>query len=199
MLHPIMPFITEELWGSITDRPKMLVHADWPTYTAAEMVDTVADHEMNWAISLIESIRSVRTEMHVPAGAKIPMLLQEMDAKGRTAWANNEALVKRLARIENLTETSELPKGAVTIAVEGGVFALPLADIIDISAEKERLEKSLAKLEKEMGGLKGRLNNPKFVASAPEEVVAESRELLAQKEEEAGKLKAAMQRLDDMG
>ena len=199
MLHPIMPFITEELWGSIADRPKMLVHADWPAYTAAEMVDAVADHEMNWVISLIESIRSVRTEMHVPAGAKIPMLVQELDATGRTAWANNEALIKRLARIENLTEAPELPKGAVTIAVEGGVFALPLADIIDISAEKERLEKSLAKLEKDMGGLKGRLNNPKFVASAPEDVVAESRELLAQKEEEAAKLKAAMQRLADMG
>ncbi len=199
MLHPIMPFITEELWGSIAGRPKMLVHADWPTYTAAEMVDAVADHEMNWVISLIESIRSVRTEMRVPAGAKVPMLVQELDAKGRTAWANNEALIKRLARIESLTEAPELPKGAVTIAVEGGVFALPLADIIDISAEKERLEKSLAKLEKDMGGLKGRLNNPKFVASAPEEVVAESRELLAQKEEEAAKLKAAMQRLADMG
>ncbi|WP_428544737.1 valine--tRNA ligase [Profundibacter sp.] len=199
MLHPIMPFITEELWGSITDRPKMLVHADWPTYTAAEMVDAVADHEMNWAISLIESIRSVRTEMHVPAGAKIPMLVQELDDAGRTAWANNQALIKRLARIESLTDAPELPKGAVTIAVEGGVFALPLADIIDISAEKERLEKTLGKLEKDMGGLKGRLNNPKFVASAPEDVVAESRELLAQKEEEASKLKAAMQRLTDMG
>ncbi|HHI71197.1 MAG TPA: valine--tRNA ligase, partial [Rhodobacteraceae bacterium] len=196
LLHPIMPFITEELWGSIADRPNMLVHQDWPDY---DFADPAADAEMNWVVHLIESIRSIRTEMRVPAGAKLPMLVQELDSAGRTAWANNESLILRLARIESLTDAPELPKGAVTIAVEGGTFALPLADVIDVSAEKERLQKSLAKLEKDMGGLKGRLNNPKFVASAPEEVVAESRELLAQKEEEASKLKAAMQRLADMG
>ncbi len=196
LLHPIMPFITEELWSSIADRPNMLVHQDWPDY---DFSDPAADAEMNWVVHLIESIRSIRTEMRVPAGAKLPMLVQELDDAGRTAWANNESLILRLARIENLTEAPELPKGAVTIAVEGGVFALPLADVIDVSAEKERLQKSLTKLEKEMGGLKGRLNNPKFVASAPQEVVAESRELLDQKEEEASKLKAAMQRLADMG
>ncbi|WP_457646321.1 valine--tRNA ligase [Profundibacter sp.] len=196
LLHPIMPFITEELWNSIAQRPNMLVHQDWPDY---DFADPAADAEMNWVVTLIESIRSIRTEMRVPAGAKLPMLVQELDEAGRTAWANNESLILRLARIESLTDAPDLPKGAVTIAVEGGVFALPLADVIDVSAEKERLQKSLAKLEKEMGGLKGRLNNPKFVASAPEDVVAESRELLGQKEEEAAKLRAAMQRLDEMG
>ncbi len=199
MLHPIMPFITEELWGTIAKRDNMLVHQDWPQYTAADLVDADADREMGWVTDLVDKIRSVRTEVNVPAGAKIPMLLQNLDAAVRTAWANNEALIKRLARIDSLTETETLPKGAVTIAVEGGVFALPLADIIDVSAEKERLEKSLLKLEKDMGGLRGRLNNPKFVESAPNAVVAESRELLAQKEEEAAKLNAAMDRLAEMG
>ena len=199
LLHPIMPFITEELWGTIAERKNMLVHQDWPTYTAADLVDPGADREMGWVTDLIDKIRSSRAEVNVPAGAKVPMLSLQLDAAGRTAWANNEALIKRMARIESLTAASELPKGAVTIAVEGGTFALPLADIIDVSAEKARLEKTLGKLEKELGGLRGRLNNPKFVASAPDEVVAESRALLARKEEEATKLKAAMQRLDDMG
>ena len=198
MLHPIMPFITEELWGITAKRDNMLIHQDWPTYTAADLVDPEADREMSWVSDLVDKIRSVRAEVNVPAGAKIPMLMQNLDTAGRSAWANNEALIKRLARIETLTETETLPKGAATITVEGGVFALPLADIIDVAAEKERLEKTLGKLTKDMGGLKGRLNNPKFVASAPDAVVAESREVLAQKEAEAEKLKAAMQRLADM-
>jgi len=199
LLHPMMPFITEELWGITGKRANMLVHQDWPTYTAADLVDPEADREMNWVTDLVDKIRSARAEVNVPAGAKIPMLQQSLDAAGSKAWTNNEALIKRLARIETLTEATDLPKGAVTIAVDGGVFALPLADIIDVAAEKERLAKTLGKLEKDLGGLRGRLNNPKFMASAPEAVVAESRELMAQKEEEAAKLKAAMQRLADMG
>jgi len=199
LLHPMMPFITEELWGITGKRTNMLVHQDWPSYTAADLVDPEADREMNWVTDLIDKIRSARSEVNVPAGAKIPMLQQSLDTAGSKAWTNNEALIKRLARIETLTEATELPKGAVTIAVDGGVFALPLADIIDVAAEKDRLEKTLGKLEKDLGGLRGRLNNPKFMESAPEAVVAESRELMAQKEEEAAKLKAAMQRLEDMG
>jgi len=198
LLHPIMPFITEELWGTIADRNNMLVHQDWPELPM-NLVDADADREINWVISLIDSIRSARAEVNVPAGAKVPMLLQEMDAAGRTAWGNNEALIMRMARIESLTEAAELPKGAVTIAVDGGTFALPLADIIDVSAEKERLEKTLGKLAKDLGSLRGRLNNPKFAQSAPEAVVIETRELLAQKEEEEAKLKAALQRLVDIG
>ncbi|WP_208347450.1 valine--tRNA ligase [Pseudaestuariivita rosea] len=196
LLHPIMPFITEELWGK---RDKMLVHADWPAYQATDLVDEKADHEMNWVISLIEAIRSARGEMHVPVGLRIPMLMTELNATGRAAWDRNEALIKRLARIESLSEVDNLPKGCVTLAVEGGTFALPLADIIDVGEEKARLEKSLAKLEKEIGGLKGRVNNPKFVASAPEDVVAEARENLAAREGEATKVKAALERLAELG
>jgi valyl-tRNA synthetase len=199
LLHPVMPFITEELWGIIADRDTMLVHQDWPQYTTAELVDADANREMDWVISLVDSIRSARAGVNVPAGAKIPMLQQQLDDKGRRAWTNNEALIKRLARIETLEEVTDLPTGAVTIAVDGGVFALPLADIIEVAAEKARLEKTLGKLGKELGGLRGRLNNPKFVASAPEAVVAESRETLTLKEAEEAKLKAAFERLAEMG
>ncbi|MDX1782350.1 MAG: class I tRNA ligase family protein, partial [Thalassovita sp.] len=199
LLHPIMPFITEELWGVTGDRAKMLVHADWPTYKAGDLVDAAADREMNWVISLIEEVRSARAQMHVPAGLHIPMLVTELDEAGKAAWARNEVLIKRLARIDSLTEAQEFPKGCITVAVEGGSFGLPLADIIDIDEEKTRLEKTLGKLAKELGGLRGRLNNPKFVDSAPEEVVEETRGNLAAREEEEAKLKAALARLAELG
>ncbi|MGV6802823.1 MAG: valine--tRNA ligase [Ruegeria sp.] len=197
LLHPIMPFITEELWGLTGNRAKMVVHADWPSY-GTELVDAEADREMNWVISVIENTRSARAQMRVPAGLYVPMLVTEIDAHGQAAWDRNEALIKRLARIDSLTTADALPKGTISIAAPGASFGLPLADIIDIGAEKERLEKAKGKLAKELGGLRGRLNNPKFVASAPEEVVAEAKANLAAREEEEAKLNEALARLAEI-
>ena len=197
LLHPIMPFITEELWGSSDTRAKMLIHADWPTY-GTDLVDAQADHEMNWVIALIESIRSARAQMHVSAGLYIPMLVTELDDRGRAAWDRNETLILRLARIESLTPADALPKGTIAIPAEGASFGLPLADIIDIAEERARLVKTLGKLAKELGGLRGRLNNPKFAASAPEEVVEETRANLAAREEEEAKIKEALARLAEL-
>jgi len=137
--------------------------------------------------------------MHVPAGLRIPMLQIELDSLGRTALANNQALIERLARIGDLTPSNTTPKGAVTISVAGGVFALPLADIIDIAEEKTRLERSLGKLGNDLDGLRKRLDNPKFVASAPDAVVSETRALLLLKEDETGKLRTALDRLELLG
>ena len=198
LLHPIMPFITEELWGASGERAKMLIHGDWPTYQASDLVDENADLEMAWVIALIDAIRSVRGEMNVPAGLKVNVLRMDCDAAGHDAWDKNEALIKRLARIETMEDASEAPKGSATIAVPGATFALPLAGIIDVSAEKARLSKSLEKLAKDMGGLKGRLNNPKFVDSAPPEVVEETRGTLAEKEAEAARLETALNRLKEV-
>jgi valyl-tRNA synthetase len=198
LLHPIMPFITEELWANLGTRDKMLIHADWPDY-GAEAVDAAADREMNWVISLIDAVRSARAQMHVPAGLKIPLMATSLDEAGRAAWARNEAMILRLARIEGLDHVDAFPKGCATVAVEGGIFGLPLADIIDVDAEKTRLEKTLGKLDKEIAGLKGRVNNPKFVASAPDDVVEEARENLALREEEAETLRAALARLAELG
>ncbi|MDU9004024.1 valine--tRNA ligase [Sedimentitalea todarodis] len=197
LLHPIMPFITEELWATSGDRARMLMIADWPTY-GSELVDSDADHEMNWVISLIESVRSARAQMHVPAGLYVPMLVTTIDERGRAAWERNETLIKRLARIEDLSETETLPKGTVTIPAEGASFGLPLEGIIDIAEEKARLEKTLGKLAKELAGLRGRLNNPNFARSAPEEVVEETRANLAAREEEEGKIKEALARLAEL-
>lgn len=199
LLHPIMPYITEELWQTTATRSKMLVHGDWPTYTTSEMLDADADRELNWVIGLIESIRSARAQMHVPAGLKVPMLYTDMDDAGQTAWDRNEAMIKRLARVETLEKTESFPKGTVSIAAPGASFGLPLAGLIDIDAEKARLQKSLDKLGKEIGGLKGRLNNPKFAASAPAEVVAEAQSNLDARQEEADQLQAALNRLAELG
>jgi valyl-tRNA synthetase len=199
LLHPIMPFITEELWGVAGTRAKMLVHADWPDYAAADLVDPAADAEMNWAISLIEGIRSARAQMNVPVSLYVPVVMTEADEAARGAYGRNEVMIKRLARIGDVSEAATAPKGSITIPTNGATFALPLADIIDVGAEKARVQKALDKLGKELGGLRGRLNTPSFVASAPEEVVEEARENLALREAEAAQLNAALARLAEIG
>ncbi len=198
MLHPTMPFITEELWAETFKRDAMLAVTNWPTYQAADLVDENADREMNWVITLIEFVRSARGEMNVPASLEVPLVQVELDALGQKAFENNASLIKKLARLGDVSR-GEAPKGSVSIPVAGGNFALPLAGIVDVSAEKSRLEKSLGKLDKELGGLRGRLNNPKFVASAPPDVVEEAQANLAARQEEHTKLSAALARLAELG
>ncbi len=198
LLHPTMPFITEELWGTIAPRETMLVHAEWPAY-GAELIDAEADREMGWVIGLIEEIRSVRQQMHVRAGLKVQLLQVEIDARGQAAFDRNAAMIERLARVSEVTTVPEMPKGAVTVAAEGAVFGLPIADLIDVAEEQARLVKVADKLAKEIGGLKGRMNNPKFIESAPDEIVDEARENLAAREEEASKIRAALERLASIG
>ena len=196
LLHPIMPFITEELWQQ-KNRPKRLIHADWPTY-GAELIDTDADAELNWVIKLIEAIRSARAQMHVNAGAHIPCVVKGFEPQAKAAYKRNKALVHRFARLESLTEVDDFPKGTVALAISGGTFGLPLADVIDVSEEIARLEKTLGKLAKELGGLRGRLKNPKFAESAPEEVVEETKANLAAREEEEQKIEQALTRLKEL-
>jgi valyl-tRNA synthetase len=197
LLHPIMPFVTEELW-SAKARPKMLVHTDWPTYTAADLVDAKADADLTWTVAIIEAIRSARAQMNVPAGAFVPLVVKHMDDTTRRVWSENEALITRFARVEALNEVAEMPKGTVALAISGGSFGLPLADVIDVAAEKARLDKTLGKLAKELGGLRGRLNNPKFADSAPDEIIAETRANLALREAEEAKLKDALAHLSEL-
>jgi len=198
LLHPIMPFITEELWGTIAKREKMLVHADWPTY-GPELINAEADREMHWVIGLIESIRSARAQMRVPAGLQIPLIVTEMDDMARAAWSQNETMIMKLARLVSLDHVDTFPKGTITLPAAGATFGLPLADIIDVDAEKTRIEKSLQKLAKEIGGMQGRLNNPKFVASAPAEVIEETRANLVEKLDEQSQFQAALDRLNELG
>jgi valyl-tRNA synthetase len=172
----------------------MLVHCNWPEFDTA-LIDQSADREMNWVVNLIEAIRSARAQMRVPAGLKIPMIFLEMDDEAKEAWDNNHTMIKKLARITDLTATDEVPKGSISLIAKGAAFALPLDDIIDIEEEKKRLSKSLDKIRKEINALKGRLQNPKFVESAPEEVILETRENLSLREEEEKQLSGAASQL----
>ncbi len=197
LLHPFMPFITEELWGTTGTRARLLVHTDWPDH-GLDLVNADADQEMGWTIALIEEIRSVRTQMHVPVGLKLDMVATSLSAAARAAWTRNEVLIKRLARIETLRDGAA-PKGSISLAVDGAAFALPLEGVIDIAAEKARLQKAADKLTREIAGLTGRLDNPAFVKSAPEEVILEARANLAARQDEAGQLGAALKRLAEIG
>lgn len=195
LMHPIMPFITEELWA-LDGNETLLTHQDWPEY-GADLIDDAADAEMSWVIQVIENIRSTRAQMNVPAGLYVPLIQVEADDAARVAWANNEALIKRLARVDDLT-VGAAPKGSMMVGTKGATFALPLADIIDVDAEKARITKSLGKVEKEAGGLRGRLGNPKFAENATAEVVDEAKANLALREEEIAQLTAALAQLNEI-
>ncbi|TNC51832.1 valine--tRNA ligase [Rubellimicrobium rubrum] len=197
LMHPFMPFITEDLWGATAQRAKLLVHADWPTYTAADLVDAGAEAEMRWTIALIEGVRSARSQLNVPAGLTVPVVMTEADDAARQALSRNGALIQRLARIEAPTEGAA-PRGSITVATPGATFALPLEGLIDIKAEIARMTKGADKAAKEAAALRGRLSNPRFVESAAEEVVDETRENLAAREAEEGQLRAALARLAEL-
>ena len=198
LLHPIMPFITEELWGSLGKRSSLLVHQNWPNYTTTDLVEPEADQEMNWVISLIENIRSARQQMHVPAGLKIPLIYQEMTVGAQKTFERNSIMIMKLARISDAERINNFPKGTVSVSASGAIFGLPLADVIDIEAEKNRLVKAEEKLTKEINSMEGRLNNSKFVNSAPPEVVNETRDNVEKRKEEQLQVTKALKRLDEL-
>lgn len=194
LLHPFMPFITEELWHAMKEgRPTDLILGAWPTKIAT---DEAAADEVNWVIKFITEIRSTRAEMNVPAGAKATALVVGASEQTQSRLTEWQDMINRLARLEKVdaVEAAE-SKGAAQLVVDEATVYLPLADLMDVDAEKARLEKNLDKLRKEAGGLKGRLSNERFLEKAPEHVVAEAKEQLVDLEEQIEKLGAALKRL----
>ncbi|MGP9806097.1 valine--tRNA ligase [Paracoccus sp. NSM] len=196
MLHPIMPFVTEELWALTADRDRMLVHGDWPEL-GADLIDADADRQMNWVIALIEGVRSARAQMGVPAGARLDLVVTEADDAARAALAANGPLIERLARV-NAPVDGAAGKGMIAVSVQGASFALPIGDVIDVSAETARLQKAVQKSGKDAEGLQKRLSNPKFVENAEAEVIDETREKLAALEDDIARLEAALAQLAAM-
>ena len=194
LLHPFMPFITEDLWSTTGTRAKLLVHTDWPTFTASY---PDAEREMVFVTTLIDEIRSARAQVHVPVGLKITLIATALTDEARATFQRNASLIHRLARLESFSE-GPVPKGAITLPAPGATFAIPLSGLIDIAEEKTRLSKTMDKLTKEIAGLMGRLNNPNFATSAPEEVVDEARANLAARQEDAQKLQSALTRLGEL-
>jgi len=198
LLHPIMPFITEALWSALASREKPLMLTAWPDLDAA-LADPDADREIGWVIRVIEGIRSVRAEMNVPAGAKIAMVLTGHSPEVGERLLRNVELIQRLARLSECAVADRAPDGSVTVALDDCAVNLVLKDVIDIAAERARLEKAEARISKEIRGLEGKLNNQGFLAKAPEEVVEEQRDRLHAAEAERAALSAALDRLQAMG
>ncbi|TJZ93394.1 valine--tRNA ligase [Paracoccus gahaiensis] len=196
MLHPIMPFVTEELWALTGDRAKMLVHGDWPEL-GAELIDADADRQMNWVIALIEAVRSARAQMGVPAGAKLDLIVTEADAPARAALAANAPLIERLARV-NPAVDGAAGKGMIAVSAQGASFALPIGGVIDVAAETARLSKARGKTEKDAEGLRKRLSNPRFVENAEAEVIEETQAKLAALDDDLARLRAALDQLAAM-
>ncbi len=199
MLHPFMPFITEELWERLADhqgeaRETMLIHARWPKADLAPQNNN-ADAEMAWVIRVVSEIRSVRSEMNVPPGAKIPLLIKGANAASQARLRTHEDVIKRLARLEWIRPTQTIPEGSVQIVVDEATLVLPLADVVDLSQEMARLEGDLAKLAGEIEKIDKKLNNEKFMAKAPEDVVEEQRERRADATDRSERLREALGRL----
>jgi valyl-tRNA synthetase len=193
MLHPFMPFITEELWQKTAQRDHWLIDHPWADYSG--LGDTNADAEMQWVINLISEIRSVRSEMNVNAGAKIPCVLVGAGPESRRRAGAWETEIKRLARLENITFADTVPKSSAQIVLDETTIALPLEGVIDFESEKKRLAKELEKIAKDMAVIDGRMSNQAFVAKAPPEVLEESRERKAELEGMRSKMGEALKRL----
>ena len=192
LLHPFMPFITEELWGSVA-RETVLALAQWPELEGIAFPH--AETEIGFVVDLISEIRSVRSEMNVPAGSQVPLVLVGADSAVSERVKMWDETIKRLARLSEISFAAEAPAYAAQMIVRGALASLPLEGIIDFAAEKTRLQKEIEKLLGEAKKLEAKLGNADFVARAPEEVVEENRERLAEADERREKLAAALTRL----
>jgi valyl-tRNA synthetase len=197
LLHPFMPFVTEELWAVLAEagpkRETLLCLADWPK--AAKKLDQKAAAEVNWVIDLISEIRSLRSEMNVPAASLLPLTLTGASKETRSRARRYENFIKRLARLSGVSFADQPPQGSAQFILGEATMALALASVIDLGAERERLAKEIGKLEQEIEKIDARFTNEQFMAKAPEDVVEENRERRAEAEAAAEKLRAALQRL----
>jgi valyl-tRNA synthetase len=196
LLHPFMPFLTEELWRLTSEqgakREGLLTLAPWPRLEGLE--NEKAEAEIGWLIDLVSAVRSVRSEMNVPASAQVPLVLVTGKETEARAGRWDEAL-RRLARLSEITFAAKPPPGSVQLLVRGEVAAMPLKGVVDLAAERVRLEKELKKVADDIDRVDKKLGNADFMARAPEEVVDEQREKRAEAEDRQAKIKEALVRL----
>ncbi|MEM9105461.1 MAG: valine--tRNA ligase [Pseudomonadota bacterium] len=192
LLHPFMPFITEELWDQTPDRDRMLCHAAWPSpgYQNEE-----AANEINWLVELISGLRSVRAEMNVPPSAISPLVVVGAGDETCIRLLRHDPAIKRLGRVEDVILEQEVPKGSAQIVVGEATYCLPLGALIDTDAEKLRLEKALGKITADYDKIDKKLQNEKFVANARPDIVEAERQKLVDLEGQRDKLEAALKRV----
>ena len=196
LLHPFMPFLTEELWAVTAPnggtRETLLCHAPWPTMSFR---DEAAASDLNWLVDLVSAIRSVRAEMNVPPGAEAALVAVAPDETVRERVARHEAALRRLAKLSQISVADTAPAQSAQLVLSNVTYALPLAGMIDFAAERARLQKAEAKLVGEVERIDKKLSNEKFVANAPEDLVEQEREKRGTFLAEARKLRAALDML----
>ena len=193
MLHPFMPFITEELWHAMGERSYDLIVAKWPAPKAE--IDAQAKAEVDWLIKLVSELRSVKVDLNIAPGTKMTAHVRDGDDKLEAKIARQGAALDRVGRLEAISFNAAPDGPSAQIVVDGATYVLPLAGAIDIDAEKARLTKTLEAAQKEAKSLSGRLGNPNFVEKAKPEAVEKARADLADKQAEAERLQAAINRL----
>jgi valyl-tRNA synthetase len=203
LLNPIMPYITEELHmhllgkeGKSSDKADWLQNRRWPEFPAS-MVDKAAQDEINWLVRLVSEVRRVRTVINVPAGEKIKMLLKGANPTSAKRLTVHNEVIKRLANLESAALTDQTPpKGSVQAVVDEANIILPIADVIDIAKERERLRSEIGKIDQNIERINKMLNNQGFLAKAPEEVVEEQKEARAAAESAKNKLAQALKQIE---
>ncbi|MGB3041774.1 MAG: valine--tRNA ligase [Xanthobacteraceae bacterium] len=220
LLHPFMPFITEELWAVTAQRDQLLVLTEWPLRPQTTVViptsgvpgdlagvalvvpteieafsDPEAEAEIGWVVDLITAIRSARAEMNIPPATLMPLMLANASSETKARAERWSDVIKRLARLADITFVDRAPDGAMQLLVRGEVAALPLKGVIDLGAEKARLAKEMAKAEADIKRVDAKLGNEKFVANAPEDVVEEEREKREDAMARKAKIAEALDRL----
>ena len=171
MLHPFMPFITEEIWLQKKDRKKLIIHQTWPDLDKLSNIDNRPQKEINWLIDLIQEIRSARSEINIPASLKIDLVIINLNIKSKEFFDNNKIFIERLARVKNIDYSSSIQKGSINISIPGIECFIPLDNLVDLNKEKARLEKTFEKLKSEQLMLNGKLKNKIFLEKAPQDVV----------------------------
>ncbi|AQT42909.1 valyl-tRNA synthetase [Bartonella apihabitans] len=196
ILHPFMPYMTEELWAlTATDKHKrvtMLALASWPDINFR---DEKAAEDINWLIDVVGGIRSARAEMNVPAGAMAPLVIVEAGQTTKERVERHEAAIKRLARIETIEFANKVPEASAQIILGEATFCMPLGKLIDFEAERARLSKEMGKIDLDIEKVEKKLNNPKFVANAKPDIVEAERERLDELNAAKEKLVIAIKRL----
>jgi len=200
LLHPVSPFITEELWAELAafggpKRHGFLIEAAWPDLPEA-WLDAAAADEIDWLIELVTEVRSIRSEMNVPPGARAPLTVSGANAETHARLARHRDLIATLARVSDLREADSPPQGAVPFVIGEATAAISIAEFIDLAAERARLSKEIAGLDKDIEVNGKKLGNPDFIARAREEVVEETREKLAEAQAAKAKLLQAVARLE---
>jgi valyl-tRNA synthetase len=191
LLHPIMPFITEELWEHLGGKDAgMLITAEWPDRAGA-LVDADASQEMEWVVQAISTIRALRTELNAPPAARVPLLIKDAEPAVRQRIERNRANFVRLARVDKFASVGAPPPGGVQAVVEGATLILALGEVVDLPKERERLGKEIEKLDAELAKIGAKLANANFLAKAKPEVVEEQRERQVDATRDRDRLRAA--------